>query len=277
MRSVSTAILALLVVIGGTAVPAGAGDVPEFIVRCPFSHRARNDPIVFPGDPGAAHLHDFFGNRSTNASSTYRSLRRGRTTCELPADKAAYWIPTLYARDRATAPNLIKVYYTTRLGQRSAIRPFPKGLRIIAGNPHAHRPQSLSVVHWDCGRGGPSGNHAHPVDCGAGYVHASIIFPDCWNGVRLDSRNHRRHMAYSIDPDDDRRYRCTRSHPVPVPRIKVVLQWPVHDGTTVRLSNGPAQRLHGDFIDAWDRRPLRRLIGRCLVRAERCGTVGSSR
>lgn len=277
MRSISTTtILALLITLGGAAVPASA-DVSEFIVRCPFSHRARNDPIVFPGQPGAAHRHDFFGNRSTNASSTYRSLRRGRTTCELRADKAAYWIPTLYARDRATAPDLIKVYYTTRQARLSAIRPFPRGLRMIAGDAHAHGPQPDSVVHWDCSKGGPSQNHPHPVDCGSAYVQASIMFPDCWDGVRRDSRNHQGHMAYSIDPDDDGRYRCIRSHPVPVPRIKVVLQWPIHDGTTVRLSNGPAHALHGDFIDAWNRRALKRLIRRCLVMGAACGMVGSPR
>jgi hypothetical protein len=43
----------------------------SFAVRCDFSHRASDDPIVHPGDPGAAHSHDFFGNRSTDAFSTY--------------------------------------------------------------------------------------------------------------------------------------------------------------------------------------------------------------
>ena len=36
-----------------------------FVTRCNFSHRNMDDPIVFPGQPGAAHSHDFFANRST--------------------------------------------------------------------------------------------------------------------------------------------------------------------------------------------------------------------
>lgn len=277
MRSIRYTILSAVVMLaaGGMAIPADAGTVPEFVVRCPFSHRASNDPIVFPDRPGAAHSHEFFGNETTDAFSTYRSLRRGRTSCELRADKAAYWIPTLYSRGSATAPGVIKVYYTTRQQNRSAIRPFPRGLKMIAGKPHAMRAQSLEIVHWDCGMGGPKENRNHPVDCGAGYVQASIIFPDCWDGVRRDSPNHRRHMAYSVDPDDDGRFRCRRSHVVPVPRIKVVVQWPVHDGTSVDLSTGSPRTLHGDFFDAWDRRVLRRLIRRCLIAGAPCGRVTS--
>src|SRR5215210_2286081 len=53
-----------------------------FVTRCNFSHRNMDDPIVFPDQPGAAHSHDFFANRSTNYASTYQSLREfsGTTT-----------------------------------------------------------------------------------------------------------------------------------------------------------------------------------------------------
>ena len=59
-----------------------------------------------------------------------------------------------------------------------------------------------------------------------------------------------------------------------MPRIKVTIQWPVHDGTTVTLSSGPPYTLHGDFFDAWRRRALKRLIERCLVEQASCGKVG---
>ena len=41
------------------------------------------------------HQHDFAGNTSTNASSTPARLRSARTNCQLRADTAAYWAPTL--------------------------------------------------------------------------------------------------------------------------------------------------------------------------------------
>jgi len=63
--------------IAGTPTPAHAEQ--QFIVDCLFAHRAKDDPIVYPRQPGASHMHDFFGNKSTNAFSTYRSMRRART------------------------------------------------------------------------------------------------------------------------------------------------------------------------------------------------------
>jgi hypothetical protein len=70
-----------------------------FSIRCGLSHRADDDPIVYPGQPGAAHTHDFFGNRSTDAGSDYESMMDGDTSCELEADTAGYWVPTLLGPD----------------------------------------------------------------------------------------------------------------------------------------------------------------------------------
>src|SRR2546425_100506 len=65
-----------------------------FVVTCGYSHTAPDDPIVFPGQPGASHSHDFFGNESTNASSTYDSMVAGPSNCGVSADTAGYWAPT---------------------------------------------------------------------------------------------------------------------------------------------------------------------------------------
>ena len=57
-----------------TASAASGSNGASFAVRCDFSHRNSDDPIVHPGAPGAAHRHDFFGNRSTKFDSTYESM-----------------------------------------------------------------------------------------------------------------------------------------------------------------------------------------------------------
>jgi hypothetical protein len=49
-----------------------------------------DDPIVFPGQPGASHMHDFFGNETTNAYSTQSSMLAGATNCRIPSDTAGY-------------------------------------------------------------------------------------------------------------------------------------------------------------------------------------------
>ena len=61
---------------------AGAGSQgrePQFKVECGWSHTAANDPIVYPGEPGASHHHDFFGNIATDANSPANGLRGGDT------------------------------------------------------------------------------------------------------------------------------------------------------------------------------------------------------
>src|SRR5215210_5752814 len=71
--------------------PTGA----NFVVSCGFSHRDQVDPIVDFGKNPSFHMHDFFGNTTTNANSDLASLQKGGTTCNKPEDKAAYWHPTV--------------------------------------------------------------------------------------------------------------------------------------------------------------------------------------
>lgn len=99
-----------------------------FRVRCGFSHRNQDDPIVSPGQPGSSHDHTFFGNRSTDAFSTLASLRAGgRTTCNERADRSAYWAPTLYVAGRAVEPLALIATHTRRTVR--PVDPFPAGLK----------------------------------------------------------------------------------------------------------------------------------------------------
>src|SRR5690606_7057081 len=62
------------------------GRVGQFVTGCAYSHTAPDDPIVHAGFPGRSHLHDFFGNTSTDAHSTLDSLLEGETTCQMQLD-----------------------------------------------------------------------------------------------------------------------------------------------------------------------------------------------
>src|SRR5262249_25733272 len=101
MRPLS-ARLAVAGVLGALVLPASATPASpplngvNFISVCAVSHESFDDPIVYPGRPGLSHNHTFFGNTSTNASSTLATLRAaGATTCSRKTDTAAYWAPTL--------------------------------------------------------------------------------------------------------------------------------------------------------------------------------------
>src|SRR5437899_1667298 len=104
MRKMVGVLLALLSVAGiSTGAPAAAGTTGGgFFLDCFYSHAAPDDPIVFPGAPGASHLHEFFGNRSVNATSTYDSLGTS-TTCRLLPDASGYWNPASYLNGVRTA------------------------------------------------------------------------------------------------------------------------------------------------------------------------------
>lgn len=83
---------------------------------CKYSHVAYDDPIVAPGVPGAAHLHLFYGNTLTNASSTYNSLRSsGDGTCDGgPLNRTAYWMPAMLdsSVNKVRIPIYFEWYYT---------------------------------------------------------------------------------------------------------------------------------------------------------------------
>ena len=268
--------IALVMAAGTTSIapPASADESVGWIVKCDFHHRLKADPIVYPRQPGAGHYHDFLGNKSTNAYSTYRSLQRAGTNCTAPADRAAYWIPSLYSRGDLRRPSEGKFYYRSVTQPHRDVRPFPPGLRIVAGNSGATGLQPYDIVHWGCEMlERDDRSFRRPRDCGKGFVEAKITFPDCWDGVHLDSPDHKRHMAYSFENDRDRQV-CPRSHPVPVPSLSFALEWPVHDGRRIKLSSGPYYTLHGDFFNAWGQEKLRDLVRRCIRRGVDCGTLG---
>ena len=262
-------------VIIGSSATSVAGGRPGWIVRCGFVRYRHVDPIVYPGMRQMSHLHAFFGNKHVTADSTYRSLRRAHTSCRLRADRAAYWIPAAFADGARVTPTTVSFYYRSRTYPLKAVRPFPRGLKMIAGDSKATGPQREGVVYWDCDNGGPDGHVDHPVDCGSGTVSAHVIFPECWDGRHLDSADHKSHMAYAKDPDDDGRFSCPATHPVPVPRLFFSISYPIHDGTRLTLASGSPFTMHGDFINSWRQRKLKALVNQCIHRQIDCGAVSS--
>jgi Domain of unknown function (DUF1996) len=241
---------------------AHADEEVGWINVCDFSHRLHDDPIVHRGMPGIAHSHDFYGNRRTNALSRARSLAGASTTCEMRGDTAAYWSPTAYLHGQALLPREVRFYYRTNTRPVKAIHAFPYGLRMVAGDHEATRPQKTSVISWNCDHGE---DRNHPSKCGRKLQAAHVKFPDCWDGVHLDSHDHMSHMRYSDDG------RCPRSHPVPVPRLIMRITWPVHDGRRIRFSSGKWLTYHADFFNTWNRRTLHRLVRHCVHRGIDCG------
>lgn len=259
--AVLAAVASLLAVLVPAASARSSDHGASFAVRCDFSHRAPEDPIVHPNMPGEAHSHDFFGNTSTDADSMYDSLRAAGTTCTRPEDTAAYWLPTVSWNGVEVDSNRAVFYYRTGGKDHKKVKPFPAGLKIIAGNEKR--------VTWRCGQTDNGGGSQNPPSrCDNGELGVRIIFPDCLdvagNGEpRLDSGDHRSHMAYSRLID--RKVRCPRSHPRSVPVLTMNATFLITtDPGTVTLSSGGASTMHADFFNAWDQDELNRLVVTCI-------------
>jgi hypothetical protein len=273
MRAWLTSVLVafFVIFIAGTSnafIPLLDGLVPSseglFISNCAYSHRLPDDPIVRPGQPGASHSHDFLANKTTNAFSTYESLRAGATTCQRSGDTAAYWVPTLYNAGVAVRPSALGAYYTARGKNALNIKPFPAGLRIVAGNASATGPQPTMVAEWSCGDG-TAASSSVPL-CVLGELRLHVRFPDCWDGVHLDSSDHRSHMAYSLDGH------CPAGYRSEMPGLQINIAYPVQGGPTISLSSGSPNTAHADFFNAWDQAQLGALVRNCLNLSRNCGT-----
>ncbi|GAA3346456.1 hypothetical protein GCM10020358_57530 [Amorphoplanes nipponensis] len=262
---------------GGTAppptIPPGAVRVAEFLADCPFSHRLPDDPIVFPKMPGASHMHSFFGSTVTNGNSTVDDLVNANSNCNPSIDKSSYWIPTFYNNNVPVEPTTGIFYYLGE-GVSDALiaqtRPLPFGLRIVAGNAKATGPDDNTISRWSCLHAGDAGSSHDFVTCPAGSMLESYLdFPHCWDGVNLDSPDHKSHMAYPVGNA------CPASHPVVVPKLRQVMRYPVNGSTAgFRLASGPGYTMHGDFFNAWPVDEMARRVNDCIRVIVKCGTNG---
>jgi Domain of unknown function (DUF1996) len=224
---------------------------PYYALGCSSSHRNNDDPIVYPGQPGKSHNHTYIGNRSVDADTTPTALLGGRTSCESEVDSSAYWVPTLFAGREDVPPLTAIVYYVNRSNER--ISAPPKGIVMLAGNSLATARQPKGIVSWSCGEvGGRPRFAAIPVCRGDSMLQLQATFPNCWDGRRLDSPDHRQHVKYAA------RGVCPASHPVAIPTIVlVVLYPPVPRGSQVASGRFAA---HADFMNGWDQAELDRLV-----------------
>ena len=248
------------------SITTGGVPMANFTSNCRFSHSSNDDPIMHPGMPGMSHNHSFFGNVSTNASSTLASLRRAGTSCTRRGDRAAYWAPTLVdPHGTLVRPLNASVYYI-----RATVKPahaFPAGLRMIAGDMDATKPQRY--VAWSCGPvSGRAPSRSIPTcpsraDTG---LQLTVTFPDCWNGRDLDSSDHKSHMAYTVGG------LCPSSHPVTVPSMSLTIRYAVTGGPGYHLASGSPYSGHADFVNSWNERELVRLVRECLNAGRQCGS-----
>jgi hypothetical protein len=79
------------------------------------------------------------------------------------------------------------------------------------------------------------------------------------------------HVSYSRDGT------CPPSHPVPVPQLQLVVEYPPVPGPeldSLALASGNIHTGHADFWNAWDQQKLVNEVARCIRRDLVCGVSG---
>ena len=266
----------------------------EFRVTCGYSHMSNDDPLVYPNQQGAAHHHTFFGNTLVNYKSDLNSFGAvGNSTCNGGImNRSAYWVPSMINTETNTpiVPNgNALIYYKSGSIDGTLIKAPPKGLRMIAGNAKATNnsvwnnaaftchPAAGSTSVWNKGMEIPVGK------CQAGDdLMFSIFFPQCWDGVNLDSPNHKDHMAYVLYRADQLpNYYCPATHPIAIPDITVNVHYTIlptdklekwrlaSDNYTFNGTNA-GYSAHSDYVEGWDRTAMEGIIKNCINAKKDC-------
>ena len=113
-------------------------------------------------------------------------------------------------------------------------------------------PQGRRITFWSCGLvSGMGRSESVPTcpDARGAFLRLHIRFPECWDGRRLDSADHKSHMAYAM------RNGCPSTHPVEVPQITQIYRYPSRGGEGFSLVSGNEFSAHADFVNAW--KPVR--------------------
>ena len=232
-------------------------------VYCPVSHYSYDDPIVFPGEPSAAHLHIFWGNTQADAFSTTASLlSTGNSSCEGGLNnKSAYWAPALFnAQDEVVLPESVIVYYKsfshTSGFDRNSIMPIPNGLQMLANQ--------------DVPNSGPWNFRSDAEQVGNEQrLRFAIAFPMCvqvdTNGLPvLSSEDNVSHLSYSVGSGETSGD-CPLSHPYRIPQLSYNLIYDVAFNSQWYLASDhnpqmQGRSLHADYFAAWDEPTMNAIV-----------------
>ena len=295
----------------GQIAASGAPDVVgAFRFICNPGPILADDPIVYPGQPGRSHLHQFFGNTAVNANSTYASLRTtGDSTCNNMLNRSAYWVPAmLNGHGKVVRPDYVTVYYKRRPASdpvcfqlaAKGCRDLPRGLRFVFGYNMATGEGGAAYFNCD----GPTavGNHYTDIvsaaqGCPLGNRLGAIVnAPQCWDGKNLDSADHRSHMAYPSYGSWGYE-KCPDTHPYAIPAYTLgvwyttdadldrsgtwtssTLTWHLSSDSMPGMApQRPGTTLHADWFGAWDDGIMKTWSGNCIDKLLTCtgGDLGN--
>lgn len=251
-----------------------AGGIGAARTRCFASHYNFDDFIVYPGQPGLAHAHMYFGAGKFDA---FGLGPNSDATCRgAVVNLSAYWVPALLdPQGKVIPPTYADFYYKQGnydiSGPPTNFVPQPKGLKLIAGSMlgRPESPQSRAIVGWSCGESdGAATSAGIPANCSTPSFH--LHMPYCWNGKDLDSADHKSHVQYPSGG------KCPAGFPVLIPAISYHIYFRnVSAGSRLSCDAATGQGGfcgHGDIVVAWKESVLKSMVDKCVNTGLSCGS-----
>jgi hypothetical protein len=159
---------------------------------------------------------------------------------------------------------------------------FPDGFRMVAGDPLRRAQNNTDItnraIHIMCIFDGGSIQYDGfpPRQCNT--MRAEVYFPSCWDGVNLDSADHKSHVSYPAIGNFNGGV-CPKSHPVALFSIFYEFFFDTSPYTDRKFAFANADPTgfgyHGDFIMGWTNRTLLQNAHRDCITSANCPTLGN--
>jgi hypothetical protein len=163
--------------------------------------------------------------------------------------------------------------------QKSQVTAFKPGFRMLIGDvSYRNREQAREFrqLTYICmqneGTRAPESLDFPDKPCPSG-IMANHRFPTCWDGVNLDSPNHRDHVAYPESGTFESGGNCPSSHPVKIPQILLETvwdtkafnnkaDWPTDGSQPFVWSSGDktGYSTHADYVFGWKDNSLQKAM-----------------
>ncbi|MFD3546583.1 DUF1996 domain-containing protein [Streptomyces sp. NPDC058655] len=266
---------------------ASKGSFSSSCGRNENKHFNPDNVIVAPGvSNGAHHMHDYVGNKTTDAFSTNDSLAASGTTCS-NGDQSSYFWPVLRLRDGKTErdakapgggqdgnvgtilqPKQVTISFKgSPVGQ---VKAMPRFLRIITGDAKALTNGTANAnASWSCtGFENRQLKDKYPICPKGSDVVRTFTFQSCWDGRNIDSANHRTHVAFP-----DKAGRCPQGFSA-IPQLVQRITYGIAPGARFAVDSFPEQLHkpvtdHNDFINVMTDNLMSKAVG-CINSGRTC-------